>query len=86
MNLVPACLLGTGSPRSSQQGVAGDVVDVDLGPVVFFAREAVPMPASRSVLTMSEELIVDGAHVLFADAGDCPWAEPSAGAGRNGGF
>jgi hypothetical protein len=25
-----------------------------LGPVVFFARETVPMPASRSVLTMSK--------------------------------
>ena len=33
-----------------------------------------------------EELIVDGAHVLFADVGDCPWDEPGAGAGRNGGF
>ena len=33
-----------------------------------------------------EELIVDGAHVLFADVGDCPWAEPGAGTGRNGGF
>jgi hypothetical protein len=33
-----------------------------------------------------EELIVDGAHVLFADVGDCRWAEPCAGADRNGGF
>lgn len=74
--------------RSSQQGVAGDVVDVDLGPVVFFAREAVPMPASRSVLTMSEELIVDGAHVLFADVGYCPWAAraPAETAASEGGL
>ena len=81
-----ACLLGTGSPRSSQQGVAGDGVDGDLGPVVVFARTAVSDASLPICFDDVEELIVDSAHVLFADAGDCRWAEPGAGAGRNGGF
>jgi hypothetical protein len=58
---------------------------VDLGLVVIFGREAVPMAASRSVSTIVEELFVYGA-VLFADVGGPRWARAWRGIGRDGGF
>jgi hypothetical protein len=45
----------------------------------FFGRKAVPMPASRSVLTMSKSSSWTARTFCSPTLGDCPWAEPGAG-------